>query len=93
MGEYIGASSSGRKGLLPVHVLTLLLFQRESCLQPLFNTLRPPFGSGHAVNTMQCSNIGFSLMMLSLAPKEDVSGQCVLYHTADESWGQGWLSC
>lgn len=32
-------------------------------------------------------------MILSLAPKEDVSGQCALYHTADESWGQGQLSC
>lgn len=45
------------------------------------------------MNTMRRSNVGFSLIVPSLAPKEDVSGQRVLYHTADESWGQGWLRC
>lgn len=32
-------------------------------------------------------------MTPSLALKEDVSGRRVLYHTADESWGQGRLGC
>lgn len=36
------------------------------------NSLWPPFGSGHVVNTRPWSNTGFSLMIPSLAPKGDV---------------------
>lgn len=56
-----------------------------------FNSLRPRFGSGHVVNTMQCSNTGFSLMMPSFAPKGGVRDSicCV---TLMRAGGQGGLA-
>lgn len=97
-GALCQALRGEQKVLLPLagkahcpSMFSLLLFQRQSCFQPLFNSLWPPFGSGHVVNTMPCSNTGFSLTIPSLAPKGGVRDS-VCYVTVMRAGGQDGLA-